>query len=176
ILKEKYSVFADMFTFPHPSPSMKTMEGSPVPTLHDDPAEIEVFLKAIFDSECIFHPPSAQTKLEGLIKVLRLAHKYDVPFLRRRALHHLGTVYHINLSEREFRFARGSNLSFKGSLVSCHLVTINVAPEVGALWPLPAAYYGACTWGIETVMKAGTSWDGLNEANKMACTIGHSTQ
>jgi hypothetical protein len=52
ILKEKSSVFADMFLFPQPpSSDVESLEGVPVVTLHDDPAELEVFLKAIFDSE-----------------------------------------------------------------------------------------------------------------------------
>ncbi|KAJ6582071.1 hypothetical protein B0H19DRAFT_1117473 [Mycena capillaripes] len=60
ILKEKSTVFVDMFTFPQPpSSDMETMDGVPVVTLHDDSAEMEVFLKAIFDSErgvLISHP------------------------------------------------------------------------------------------------------------------------
>lgn len=52
ILKKKSSVFADMFSFPQPpSSDLDTIEGFPVVTLHDDPEEMEVFLKAIFDSE-----------------------------------------------------------------------------------------------------------------------------
>jgi hypothetical protein len=41
-----------MFTFPlPPSSDIETMEGVPVVILHDDPDELEVFLKAIFDAE-----------------------------------------------------------------------------------------------------------------------------
>jgi hypothetical protein len=51
ILKAQSSVFADMFTFPQPpSADMETMDGFPVVELHDQPEEVEVFLKAIFDS------------------------------------------------------------------------------------------------------------------------------
>ncbi|KAF7356135.1 BTB domain-containing protein [Mycena venus] len=99
ILKEKSSVFADMFTFPQPpSSDIETMDGVPVVTLHDDPDAMEVFLKAIFDSE-FFMPPPAECKFDDIIGILRLAHKYDVPYLRRRALEHLGPIYPTRLSE-----------------------------------------------------------------------------
>jgi len=52
ILKEKLSVFTDMFTFPQlPSSDIETMDVISVVTLHDDPDEKEVFLKGIFNSE-----------------------------------------------------------------------------------------------------------------------------
>jgi hypothetical protein len=53
ILKAQSSVFADMFAFPQPasgSAEMETIDGFPVVKLHDDPDDVEVFLKAIFDS------------------------------------------------------------------------------------------------------------------------------
>ncbi|KAJ6478048.1 hypothetical protein C8R47DRAFT_1198561 [Mycena vitilis] len=117
ILKEKSSVFADMFAFPQPpSSDTETMDGVPVVTLHDDPVELEVFLKAIFGvcasptlsqspsvltflwSFRFFMPPPAENKLADTIGILRLAHKYGVPYLRRRALQHLVAVYHTRLS------------------------------------------------------------------------------
>jgi hypothetical protein len=54
ILREKSPVFADMFSFPQPSDPQsaddQTLDRVPVVKMHDDPAELEVFLKAIFDS------------------------------------------------------------------------------------------------------------------------------
>ncbi|KAJ7639622.1 hypothetical protein DFH06DRAFT_1478356 [Mycena polygramma] len=65
ILKEKSTVFADMLTFPQPpSADTETMDGVPVVTVHDDPAEMEVFLKAIFDS-AFFMPPGLKTTLKS---------------------------------------------------------------------------------------------------------------
>lgn len=55
ILKARSSVFADMFSLPQPSESAdtETMDGHPVITLHDKPEDVEVFLKAIFDSRFV---------------------------------------------------------------------------------------------------------------------------
>ncbi|KAJ7509638.1 hypothetical protein B0H11DRAFT_1254045 [Mycena galericulata] len=181
ILKEKSSVFADMFTFPQPpSADMETIEGSPVVNLSDDPAEMEVFLRAIFDSE-FFLPPPAMAEFEDIVAVLRLSHKYDVPFLRRRALKHLGTLYSTSLLEREDEDSHPSSVS----CVRCpsawfpalyHLRSIKVAAEVGALWLLPAAYYDLCDREIQTILSAGPLWDDLGEVQKMACIVGHSAQ
>ncbi|KAJ6592181.1 hypothetical protein DFH09DRAFT_1415107 [Mycena vulgaris] len=91
ILKAQSSVFADMFTFPQPSSAdTEIMEGFPVLKLHDNPDEIAVFLKAIFDSSFSM-PPPAEPRFNDIMGILRLAHKYDVPYLRPRALEHLGT-------------------------------------------------------------------------------------
>jgi hypothetical protein len=55
ILKARSSVFADMFSLPQPSEfaDTETMDGHPVITLHDKPEDVEVFLKAIFDSRFV---------------------------------------------------------------------------------------------------------------------------
>ncbi|KAJ7464369.1 hypothetical protein FB451DRAFT_1370182 [Mycena latifolia] len=179
ILKEKSSVFADMFAFPQPpSSDMETMEGSPVVTVHDDPEDMEVFLKAMFDAEFFITPP-AEARFRDIIGILRLSHKYDVPFLRNRSLKYLGLLYHTRLSEHE---EPDLDLLFKidfisyPSDVSIDLTVINVAAETGALWLLPVAYYEACRFPIQTIMTAGVSWDGLGEAHRIACIIGHSAQ
>ncbi|KAJ7736558.1 hypothetical protein DFH07DRAFT_944382 [Mycena maculata] len=91
--KENSPVFADMFSIPQPpSADLERIYGVPVVRMPDDPVELEMFSKAVFDAE-YFMPPPARTTIEILIGVLRLAHKYDVHYLRRHALQHLGTVY-----------------------------------------------------------------------------------
>ncbi|KAJ7923474.1 hypothetical protein B0H13DRAFT_1602570, partial [Mycena leptocephala] len=127
ILKEKSSVFAPMFMFPQPpSPDLKTIEG-----IHDDPAEMEVFLKAIFDSDFFY-----ATSCREILDILRLAHKYDVPYLRRRVLKHLEAIYPTLLSEYDYREDPDSN-----EAVGRGLMKIATVMEVGALWLLPTAYY-----------------------------------
>ncbi|KAJ7464392.1 hypothetical protein FB451DRAFT_1489596 [Mycena latifolia] len=50
ILKEKSPIFADMFALPQPASSeVKSIGGIPVVLMPDDPAELEAFLKAMFD-------------------------------------------------------------------------------------------------------------------------------
>ncbi|KAJ7639642.1 hypothetical protein DFH06DRAFT_1335329 [Mycena polygramma] len=168
ILKEKSTVFADMFTFPQPSSEaldIETMEGVPVVTLHDDPAEVEVFLKAIFDSD-FFMPPPADSKLEDTLGILRLAHKYDVPYLRRRALNHLAAAYPTQLSEY-------SQIPPTTQLVLGELVMIiSTATEVGALWLLPTAYYQACHFKLSDILQH-KDWRTLGEKERQACVIGY---
>ncbi|KAJ7083786.1 hypothetical protein C8R44DRAFT_651965 [Mycena epipterygia] len=93
ILKEKSPVFADMFAVPQPpSADREAIDGVLVVRMHDDLEELEVFLRAMFDASYFLSPP-VPTEIDTTIGILRLAHKYDVSFLRRRALAHLGTVY-----------------------------------------------------------------------------------
>lgn len=122
-------------------------------------------------------PPPALTKFEDIVGILRLSHKYDVPFLRRRALKHLGTLYHTRLSERQSKMGENS-VEFVQPLETTlyNLVTIKVAVEVAALWLLPVAYYDLCDCEIKTIITAGAPWDTLGEVQRMTCIIGHSAQ
>ncbi|KAK7012784.1 BTB domain-containing protein [Favolaschia claudopus] len=134
-LKRKSSVFADMFALAQPSsPQNETMDGVPLVTVYDDPVEMEVFLQAIYDSD-FFMPPPAETTFEECLGILRLAHKYDVPYLRRRALQHLQSMLPTSVAELDRRDQPGRrNLE---NLVA----TISIATEVGAQWLLPMAYF-----------------------------------
>ncbi|KAJ7648618.1 hypothetical protein DFH06DRAFT_1095390 [Mycena polygramma] len=169
ILKAKSSVFADMFTFPQPSseaPDIETMEGVPVVTLDDDPAEVEVFLKAIFDSE-FFMPPPADSRIEDTLGILRLAHKYDVPYLRRRALQHLSSIYPTQLSEYSSCSEAITHLK-----LSQAVKTILTATEVGALWLLPMAYYNTCQLKLVAII-TNQYWRTLRENEQHACLLGY---
>lgn len=66
ILAARSSVFRDMVAFPQPtSDQTNVVDGSPVVTLHDAAADVEVFLRAIFDSRCVsdlsYFPPSLRS-------------------------------------------------------------------------------------------------------------------
>ncbi|KAF8125526.1 hypothetical protein K438DRAFT_1012961 [Mycena galopus ATCC 62051] len=99
ILGARSSVFRDMLVFPQlPSgPDEDTVDGIVVVRLHDSEAEVEVFLRAIFDSG-FFKPPPFAVDFTTVIGVMRLAHKYDVPYLFRRALSHLDSIYPTDFS------------------------------------------------------------------------------
>ncbi|KAJ7464358.1 hypothetical protein FB451DRAFT_1094147 [Mycena latifolia] len=166
ILKEKSPIFADMFGLPQPvSTDVESIGGVPVILMHDDPVELEAFLKAIFDSN-YFMPPPATTDIDTIVGVLRLAHKYDVHFLRRRALEHLGTLYSTYLED----YNVSGHLSFTvESILHINLKTIQIAVEVGALWLLPDAYHTMHQENLQTVMATGALWDCLGEAEKTNC-------
>ncbi|TFK29205.1 hypothetical protein FA15DRAFT_430688 [Coprinopsis marcescibilis] len=92
LLTARSSVFRDMFAFPPPPEGNSTMDGCPVIQVYDPAHDMTSFLHAIFDNELPFGGPSflsADSPIATLESVLRLAHKYDVPFLRRRAMDYL---------------------------------------------------------------------------------------
>ncbi|KAJ7648630.1 hypothetical protein DFH06DRAFT_1423224 [Mycena polygramma] len=171
ILKEKSTVFADMFTFPQPpSSDMETVDGVPAVIVHDDPAEMEVFLKAIFDSN-FFMPPPAESQIMDTLGILRLAHKYDVPYLRRRALEHLGTLYPTQLTEWNPEKMKPSNSIAFGQRIA----TIETATQVGALWLLPTAYYDVCRRHLSTIIEE-PRWLALAETARNTCLRGYLAQ
>jgi hypothetical protein len=53
ILAAKSPVFRDMLQIPQPLDG-ETVDGCPVVCLPDDPLDTTAFLRAIFDSECVF--------------------------------------------------------------------------------------------------------------------------
>ncbi|KAJ6608102.1 hypothetical protein B0H10DRAFT_1745068, partial [Mycena sp. CBHHK59/15] len=94
ILSARSSVFRDMVALPQPeNGDAELVEGSPVVRLHDSAADVEVFLRAIFDSRFLLHAPTDTVDLHAVLGILRLAHKYDVPYLYRRFLRRLAVPY-----------------------------------------------------------------------------------
>ncbi|KAJ7648585.1 hypothetical protein DFH06DRAFT_1135415 [Mycena polygramma] len=153
---------------------METMDGFPVVTLHDSPDEVEFLLKAIFDSS-FFMPPPAKIQHMHILGILRLSHKYDVPYLRRRALEHLGTVFPIDLAKYDIRAGHHNTSS---ALAFCHRIrTLAIATEVDALWLLPVVlvYHDLCKYSME-VLVPGKYWSGVGEKEQERCRIGHSAQ
>ncbi|KAJ7197728.1 hypothetical protein GGX14DRAFT_573877 [Mycena pura] len=177
ILRAKSSVFADMFSFPSPPTSeVETIDGIQVVDLHDDPEELGAFLKAIFDADFFLPPPTkTTTKLQDIIGILRMAHKYDVAFLRRRALEHLDLLYPIHLPGFEaFEGWDSVDHLLYSSEKDRHLIVIKAAVEVGATWLLPAAYYYLCaSTDIREIMTDGSSWNDIGDPQKMACITGY---
>ncbi|KAF7352186.1 BTB domain-containing protein [Mycena venus] len=143
ILGARSSVFHDMVAFPQPSqPDGDTVDGHAVVCLHDSAAEVEVFLRAIFDSS-FFNIPPSPVDFTTVIGVMRLAHKYDVQYLFRRALSHLDSMYPTDFSKfiDVNTSASTHHVRFKEGDIIVDTVTLRAVSEVGALWFLPSAYY-----------------------------------
>ncbi|KAI4293693.1 hypothetical protein K525DRAFT_152977, partial [Schizophyllum commune Loenen D] len=81
------SVFRDMASLPVPE-SPETSKGVQLVTLPDDSQDMYHFLRAVYHPD-YFLPPPERTTFAILEGVLRLAHKYDAPTFRRRALRHM---------------------------------------------------------------------------------------
>ncbi|KAJ7710425.1 hypothetical protein B0H17DRAFT_1190165 [Mycena rosella] len=148
VLAARSSVFQDMLSFPQPSAGqspIESIEGMPIVVLYDRAAEVEPFLRAIFDSSS-FMPPPSTAPLSDILAVLRLSHKYDIQYLHRRALDHLSMVFPTELS----MFLPSLNYFPEGFQTlktsgEAHLQILRVVHEVNALWLLPAVYSRAST-------------------------------
>ncbi|KAJ7186555.1 hypothetical protein C8R46DRAFT_1341934 [Mycena filopes] len=150
ILAARSTVFSDMFTLPQPAAGENPqIEGCPVVDLPDSAEEVEVFLRAIFDSS-YFMPAPAPFEPSAVLGILRLSHKYDVQYLFRRALNHLAidgwyrTAYD--------KPGKDHLLDTTGGSPVIALSIVGVAHEVGAHWLLPSAYYFAATYSAQELL------------------------
>ncbi|KAJ7049562.1 hypothetical protein C8F01DRAFT_1036417 [Mycena amicta] len=149
LLALQSTVFRDMLAFPQPDTADEMVEGCPVVVLPDQPADVLHFLRAIFNSR-YFMPPPARINLSEVLSVLRLAHKYDVDYLFRRALGHLDGCFYFD-SYRAYYNQAPDTVNFVDDcaeqwshMTSSPLAVVaitQVAREVDALWILPVARY-----------------------------------
>ncbi|KAJ6452234.1 hypothetical protein C8R45DRAFT_1113107 [Mycena sanguinolenta] len=151
ILAARSTVFRDMIAFPQPDGDVEKIDGLPVVRLHDSAEDVEVFLRAIFDSS-YFMPAPALFPLFPTLGILRLSHKYDVPFLHRRALEHLAKdgwyrrtyddpdiIDHLTCADED-------SLKINFSIIAAAL-------EVNAPWLLPWPYYCAATHSADRLLR-----------------------
>ncbi|KAJ7155715.1 hypothetical protein C8R46DRAFT_1116299 [Mycena filopes] len=169
ILSARSAVFRDMAAFPQPAqPEGEVVDGVAVVRLHDPASEATVFLRAIFDSS--FFTPPHRAELDTVIGILRLAHKYDVAYLFRRALSYLDQMYPCNLEQWVVNTTgtRTDHLVQFTDGVETHLLALRAASQVGALWLLPAAYYRICGYPAAKLFAAGP-WNTLAVSQQQNC-------
>jgi hypothetical protein len=94
-----------------------------------------------------FEPPPKVTRLPDVLGILRLSDKYDVVYLRHRALEHLETVYVSSLDA----YDAGSIMSTFGVTEKGHVFVARVAMQVNAPWIVPCAVYKACSAGLTSI-------------------------
>ncbi|KAJ7494263.1 hypothetical protein B0H11DRAFT_1802499 [Mycena galericulata] len=187
ILAARSPVFRDMLSFPQPSDS-ELIDGCPLVRLHDSAAHVTVFLKAIFEPE-FFMPFPSRTTFDIIVGCLRLSHKYEVEYLRRRALVHLSSRYDTELS-RSDRVMHGDKDPAASDMVSwpwtedpiSSIFIIQLIREVDALWLLPTAFYNLSSWFTElgTTIFRGAIYNGvptsLSNEDQDAFAKGHTIQ
>jgi hypothetical protein len=120
-----------------------------------------------------YFTPPAETPFKAITGILRLSHKYDVPYLRRRALEHFGALYPTSLSVYD---AKTTGVRISG--INDHtqmIIPLQVASEIGALWLLPVAYFELCTQDISWIL-SDPYWKQLGEKERTACLVGHQAQ
>ncbi|KAF7341329.1 BTB domain-containing protein [Mycena venus] len=169
ILAARSTVFQSMFEFPQPvdTTGAEIMDGKPVIYLYDKAADVEQFLRAIFDSN-YFMPPPAEIDFYAVLGILRLSHKYDVAYLFKRAILHLETVYPIAL---ERYHPKSNTVQYEDGDVALDLIAIPIFQEVGATWLLPFAFYSAGTYSARDFFEAGEAWEALSGGNKQSCLL-----
>jgi hypothetical protein len=117
-------------------------------------------------------PSPSPADFGTVIGILRLAHKYDVQYLFRRALSHLDFMYPMNFHAFEAvnnRNPRDAAVHYveNASGIRPHLITLRVASQVGATWLLPTAYYSVCTYS--SFFEAGKDWIALGPEAQQTC-------
>ncbi|KAF7359171.1 hypothetical protein MSAN_01258800 [Mycena sanguinolenta] len=167
-LTTRSPIFKDTFSIPQPEDAER-INGCPVLRIHDSATDAAHFFSAIFNSET-FLPAPCPTTFEKVAAILRLATKYEVEYLRRRALDHLSSGYPTSLAQwREIE----PPLATFSVLPSDALATINLAREVDCPWVLPAAFYDYCKFTGPAEIFRGTMQDGvllaLSDADKQLC-------
>ncbi|KAJ7082295.1 hypothetical protein C8R44DRAFT_688579 [Mycena epipterygia] len=172
ILTARSSVLRDMVAFPQPtSDQTNVIDGSPVVVLHDSAADVEVFLRAIFDSS-YFMPPPTPVQLDVVLGILRLAHKYDVDYLHRRALQHLSVQYGPTSLEAYRAPDNPDHIIYTDPKALAHLKIIGAVTAVGAFWLLPVAYYLASRSNRKELRVAISL--GIEEHHVQTCIAGQS--
>ncbi|KAJ6505657.1 hypothetical protein C8R47DRAFT_133666 [Mycena vitilis] len=154
ILAARSSVLRDMIALPQPpGHEQEIIDGCPVVSLHDSAADVEVFLRAVFDSS-YFMPPPEPVDLPALLGILRLAHKYDVRYLYIRALKHLA-VSDCPTEMHEYLAIEPDHVIHPSEAHTFWLAKIiATAKVVGALWLLPMAYHRAASCSPDELRSA----------------------
>ncbi|KAJ7182426.1 hypothetical protein C8R43DRAFT_1054359 [Mycena crocata] len=174
ILAARSPVFRAMFEFPQPATGGdEMMDGNAVVRLHDSPEEVEAFLRAIFDSS-YFMPPPAQIDFYAVLGILRLAHKYDVDYLFKRALSHLEMVYPTKLAKVWEIHLNG--MGYDTTKLAFDLGALLVLHETEATWLIPYVYYNIATFDSDALPDAGKRWDNLPAEMKRLCAVAHGYQ
>ena len=155
ILSRASSVFRDMLSLAV-TDGDEVIDGCPVVHVSDSAADMSFFIRSLHDTECVVHcflalldrhliqwrrffmpPNSTRPTFAVTAGILRLSTKYDVPFLRRRALHHLSIVYPISLKDWD----ASSSRQWLSPRVDDHFLALNLAREFDIAWIRPMAIY-----------------------------------
>ena len=106
-----------------------------------------------------FEPPPTPTPINVVLAIARMSHKYDVPFLRCRALSHLSHRCPTTLrSAAERRVDVGEELE-----------VLKMALKIDAIWILPFQFY-ITTWHIDLDdLLANRQWKVLEPEIQAMC-------
>ncbi|KAF6750096.1 hypothetical protein DFP72DRAFT_991720 [Ephemerocybe angulata] len=158
LLCARSSVFGDMFAFPPPAEGNMMFDGCPIVQTYDSAQDMGFFLRAVLDSD-FFEAPPSQTTMPILEGVLRLSTKYDVRYLRQRAMAHLLTTYPTTLAGWKARDAARTIPSVENT----PFVVLNLAREFDMPWLVPSVAYCISSHDINKTLD-GAPWAGKTQA------------
>lgn len=173
MLAQASPVFRDMFTLPqHASTDDETCEGLVVVHMQDSAADLKPFLKAIHDSS-FFDISTLQVRdVPLIVSVLRLSTKYQVSWLRKRAIAALQRWYPSKLEDYTPIGQSARPLQDH----SRHVLVANAARETDVPVLLPSALLFCCATANARVLYDGLEANGerytLVDANKRAVFFG----
>ncbi|KAH8826436.1 hypothetical protein DL96DRAFT_1282792 [Flagelloscypha sp. PMI_526] len=143
VLAYHSTFFADLQSLP-PSEDQELFEGCPVVEMPDDADAIEYFLRAIINPD-FFLPPPASSQYPIVAGILRIAHKYNSPVFKQRALRHLSARMSISRKDYIHRASYSTSLFVsnnfaKDALVAYEIDSAVLLQEVGGTWCLPIVF------------------------------------
>jgi hypothetical protein len=194
VLAASSPVFQDMLLLPQPEAS-ELEDGCTLIHLPDSAVDIISFFKAIFQPKYVsksclgqavhnltprsfekssFAPPPAQTDCRTVLSNLRLAHKYDVPHIRERALQHLASAYPTRLQAWD---SRPKTRTFPPILkFDLEFQLLQAALETEARWLMPALFYSCCSYPMHEILNS-VKWIGTGDhLEKYKCLLGYVDQ
>jgi len=169
ILSANSPIFRDMFSLPQPNEG-ELVEGCPVVTLFDSAVDLSHFLRAIHDAG--YYDRTKTKEFSLVASVLRLSSKYNVEYLRERAIAHLTECFPTTLGEWNLRH----NANIMETFPARPFLVLQLARKFDIPAMLPAAMYCcACTPDIKSLCDGITSIDGshieLDWEDKRSCLL-----
>ncbi|KAJ6616627.1 hypothetical protein B0H10DRAFT_1799065 [Mycena sp. CBHHK59/15] len=170
ILAANSTVFNDMLVIGSFPDISEMVEGCPVVRVYDTALDLMHFLKAIHHGG--YYEPAETKDFLLIAAILRLSTKYNVDFLRRRALAHISSLYPTTLQEWDQR--KDTSMEVFNARPFAVLL---LAKETGHQALLPACMYlCADSVDINDILDGLKSIDGkhleLDWPDKRACIRG----
>ncbi|KIK04775.1 hypothetical protein K443DRAFT_675557 [Laccaria amethystina LaAM-08-1] len=165
VLAARSPIFEDIQNLPR-SQDQEMYDDCPLMVLPDKAEDLANFLRAVYNSG-FFEPPPSKTNFDTLAGILRLGTKYDIPYLRQRALLHLDTVISNTLQDHE---ARQSKRTIPPTNFLVFLIA-DLVHEMDLKWLLPTVLY-LSTLSFEGITigymyRGERRW--LNSSQQVAC-------
>ncbi|KDR69922.1 hypothetical protein GALMADRAFT_897068 [Galerina marginata CBS 339.88] len=165
ILSARSPVFRDMFSVPPPiheagTSTEETLDGCTLIQLPDSEDDVLPFFLAIFDSS-YFDSPPLEVSMDVVISILRLAHKYDVKFLSRRAIAHLNPVFPTEMVTFYYPSGTTTNEPRNDAMKLSLFEVMEVAFKADVSWILPSAFLWTVELKLSTILKSD-QWNYLS--------------